>query len=257
MADDKIDHVIQRLINIELKQNQVLQAASALGFSGTSDQAFGHFTYAQHGEDLIVANIFALIGIRKPTYMDVGAHHPTRGSNTALLYSRGSRGVNIEANPDLIQEFYKLRPEDISLNVGVGPTSGVLDFYRVDKRSGRNSFDLKTIEEFVKAYPKFAVEDVVKVKVVTLNDVIKENFNGVFPDFLSIDVEGLDYDVLKAADFSHSRPKVMCVEVTSGNKSNDHGKISNLMTERGFLPYIRTWGNTIFVVPEVLEILKS
>lgn len=58
-------------------------------FAGSPDQGFGHITYSQFGEDLVVANIFALLGVKRPTYLDVGANHPLKGSNTALLYARG------------------------------------------------------------------------------------------------------------------------------------------------------------------------
>src|SRR5215831_18702667 len=97
-------------------------------YTGHPDQAFGHTTYSQCGEDLLVANIFTLIGIPTPSYLDVGAHHPLHVSNTALLYARGSRGINVEANPELIPAFHTLRPGDVTVNVGVGPQRGRLNF---------------------------------------------------------------------------------------------------------------------------------
>src|SRR4051812_41063504 len=57
-------------------------------------------SYAQQGEDLAVASIFGLLGVGRPTYLDVGAGDPVEGSNTYLFYERGCRGVLVEPNPD-------------------------------------------------------------------------------------------------------------------------------------------------------------
>src|SRR5437763_16778861 len=100
----KLSEAIARLIHIELKVDRIIAAGSgdmpAIPI-GHPDQGFGGRTYAQFGEDLIFLNIFALLGINTPSYIDVGAHHPVNISNTALLYERGCRGIKIDANPDL------------------------------------------------------------------------------------------------------------------------------------------------------------
>ncbi len=93
-------------------------------YEGHPDQAFGHISYSQHGEDLFLLNIFRLIGIETPSYLDLGAHHPWHISNTALMYHRGSRGVNVEANPILFEAFLTERPLDKNVNMGV-VSSGV------------------------------------------------------------------------------------------------------------------------------------
>lgn len=222
-------------------------AVSASDFNGHRDQAFGHVTYAQHGEDLIVMNIFHLIGIPRPTYIDVGAHHPLNISNTALLYKRGSRGINVEANPHLIHEFHKLRPDDTNLNVGVGEARGQLEFYYIDDYSGRNTFDKEAAELFVKQYPAFKIRNVERIEIRPLDELIDEHAGGVYPDFLTIDVEGWDYRVLAAADFTRSRPKVICAEVVSSAPGDVSGDLTRLLKTRGFVPYARTVGNIIFV----------
>ena len=78
-----------------------------------------HRSYSQCGEDLIIAFLFRSLGIERPGYIDIGAHHPTYLSNTRLLYARGSRGINIEANPALIRRFRTQRPGDVNLNIGI------------------------------------------------------------------------------------------------------------------------------------------
>jgi hypothetical protein len=56
-------------------------------------------SYSQCGEDIIINFILTCLKIDKPTYMDIGAHHPFRFSNTALFYEAGCHGINIEPDP--------------------------------------------------------------------------------------------------------------------------------------------------------------
>ncbi len=70
------------------------------------DQRFGGVTHAQHGDDIIIRAVFDNLGIDNPSYLDIGAHHPTNISNTKLFYDAGSRGINVEANPNLFFTVY-------------------------------------------------------------------------------------------------------------------------------------------------------
>lgn len=216
-------------------------------FRGHPDQSFGPTTYAQFGEDLILLNIFHLLGIERPSFIDVGAHHPVNISNTALLYQRGSRGINIEANPNLIAAFAELRPEDLTLNVGVGPASGVLDFYMIDDFSGRNTFDRETAERFVASDPRFTIREVRRIQVQTLDQIVAEYRAGQYPELLCIDAEGLDYAIAQAAHFGPEGPIVICTEVVSGANEDSSGQMTSLLQRRGYVPYLRTVGNIIFV----------
>lgn len=83
----------------------------------------GKTYYSQTGEDILIEHIFTYTTPRSAPalYVDIGAFHPWRYSNTALLYLKGWRGINIDANPDSIAEFKRERPDDISLVAGVGP----------------------------------------------------------------------------------------------------------------------------------------
>jgi FkbM family methyltransferase len=216
-------------------------------YSGHPDQAFGHVTYAQFGEDLILLNIFELAGIARPTYIDIGAHHPLHVSNTALLYMRGARGINVEANPALLEPFAVHRPEDVTLGLGVGAVHGTLDFYMIDEWSGRNTFDRTAAEAFVREHPAFSIRQVIPIPVVPLDELVIAHAGGRYPELLCIDAEGLDYDILAAAHFQPTRPLVVCVEAVSGADADDSRRLERLLDGRGYVLYTRTLGNLIFV----------
>ncbi len=216
------------------------------GFAGHPDQAFGPLTYAQFGEDLILANIFALRGIEKPSFLDIGAHHPVNCSNTALLYTRGARGLCVEANPNLIQAFQDLRPEDKIINIGCGVAEGTLDFYMIDQASGRNTFDRATAEAFIAAHREFRIRETRAIPVLSLDQIVSRYCADIWPDLLSLDIEGLDYAVLQAAHFDSTRgPKVICVETVSGADSRQDAAIETLLTGRGYSVLGRTVANVI------------
>ena len=215
-------------------------------FAGHPDQAFGPLTYAQFGEDLILANVFISRGIDKPSFLDIGAHHPVNCSNTALLYARGARGLCVEANPNLIQAFQDLRPEDKIINIGCGVAEGTLDFYMIDHASGRNTFDRATAEAFVAAHPEFRIRETRAIPVLSLDQIVTSHCGGIWPDLLSLDIEGLDYAVLQAAHFDSTRgPKVICVETVSGADNRQDAAIETLLTDRGYRVLGRTVANVI------------
>lgn len=216
-------------------------------YKGHPDQPFGAVSYAQFGEDLLLLNLFSALGIERPSYLDVGAHHPVNCSNTALLYARGSRGVCIEANPNLVPAFADMRPEDLTLNVGCSPQAGTLDFYMIDHASGRNTFDRATAEAFVAAHPQFSIREIRQIPVLPLDEIVARHCGGRWPDFLSLDVEGLDFAVLEASLLNGAEgPRVICVEAVAGNDTDSSSAIERLLAARGFLPAARTVANIIF-----------
>lgn len=249
----------ERIIHIEQKIDDLARVAAkpvepvSPQYQGSTDQTFGHISYAQCGEDMILVNIFALLGINRPTYIDIGGHMPWVGSNTALLYTRGSSGIIVEPNPDLIDPFKTERPRDVTLNVGVSAKSGTLPFYRIDPWSGRNTFSKQTVDEFVAIHPEYSVYDVINVDVMTLDSIISAHCGGAYPDFLSIDAEGEDFKILESADFSKSKPKVICVEIITGGDVVSIGDLSALLKTRGYFPYARTWGNAFFLSADTAD----
>lgn len=205
-------------------------------------------TYSQNGEDRIITFIFRALGIANPSYLDIGAHDPYYASNTALLYENGSLGINIEPNPFLFKEFLSKRERDINLNIGIADTSGVMDFYIMSQPS-LSTFSKEEAERMEKEYG-FRITRMLRVAVETVEQVLEEHMSGAFPDFLSIDIEGLDEAVLRSLDFTVSKPKVICVETVSFSPKRDgvknHALIAYIKSE-GYLLLADTYINSIFV----------
>lgn len=203
------------------------------------DQWFGGRTYAQHGDDLAVLNIFKRLGIEKPSYLDVGAYHPFDLSNTALLYERGSRGINVEPNEAQFALFVAARPDDINLWNGVAPMVGLLPFHHVAADPGRFTFDVATATTL-------GIVRSVEIPMVTLNGIVRDFAAGIWPDLLSIDIEGLDIDVLRSADFGADPPRVVIAEADNGSGDTSH-ELSALMHGKGFTLHSWCGSNMIFV----------
>lgn len=205
-------------------------------YQGCSEQIHGHISYSQHGDDMFIANIFHLLGYNRPSYLDIGAHHPYDISNTALLYARGCRGVNVDPSKTVYNMFCRERPLDKNICLGVGLTSGTFPFYMYADGHGRNTFCKEEAEHD-------KIRAVERLSVVTLSQIIALCPGQKFPDFLNMDIEGFDYDVLSTADFNESAPDVVCVEV----RKHETLKFKNMMADKGYTLYVRCAENLIFV----------
>lgn len=181
----------------------------------------GHnrLSYSQYAEDLFIENFF---GYKKSGYyIDIGANHPEILSNTKKFYDMGWRGVNVEPNTILYNLFLKERPGDINFNVGVGNVNGELIFYSLDPDT------LSTFEEdaAIKLIEDGSARLIEKkeIKIMKLLEVFHQ-IGERDVDFLSIDVEGYDMEVLKSNDWNKYRPRLVCVEDGSGKKFCDFFK---------------------------------
>jgi FkbM family methyltransferase len=199
-------------------------------------------SYAESGDD-VLARLF-LGHISKPSYLDIGAWYPIKGSNTYLFYAMGGRGVLVEPNINLIPELEGDRPGDTVLNIGIGVTEQKEADYYCYSNIAWNTFDKKTVDARVEA-GQLKPEKVIKLPLVPINRVIEEHFHGKAPDFLSIDVEGLDLAILKTLDFLRFRPKVICAETFP--ESDPDPETTHFLTKNGYKARAVTYHNTIYV----------
>ena len=218
-------------------------------FSHLANWAIGseRVSYAQCGEDLIVDYVLAILDVGNVSYLDIGAHHPRYLSNTYYFYRQGGRGVCVEPDPNALRAFKQIRPHDICLPVGIGPSPGTADLFLMTT-STLNTFSREEAERY-QAYGTEQIERVIPVEIKTINQILEEYFESA-PDFVSMDVEGMDLSVLNGFDFERFRPKVFCVETLTYREDGNEEKISelpNILRENGYLIYADTYINTIAV----------
>lgn len=170
-------------------------------------------SYSQEGEDLVLRKIFKKN--QNGFYVDVGAHHPKRFSNTYLLYLKGWKGINIDATPDSMKIFNKIRPRDINIELGVSSSEGKLDYYLFNEPA-LNSFSKKLSDKREENNPNFS-KKIVKVDVKPLKEILNIYLKNYKIDFLNVDVEGMDLDVLQSNDWSKYRPTYILVEILNNN----------------------------------------
>ncbi len=240
----------------KIHRRELLFSAAA-GTAGGAAGFFGHRhfrrfprgatpSYSQSGEDVIAQTIFDYLGIKQPSYLDIGAWLPQAGNNTYLFYSLGSRGVLVEPNVAMIPELKAVRPGDIVLNVGIGITEQKETDYYCLTVDQWNTFDKEEAERRA-ARSNAKIEKVVKMPLVPINKVIEEHFHGKAPDFISIDVEGLDVAIMKTLDFQRFRPKLICAETLVALTFKMDSEMTEFLSQQGYEARAVTFPNTIYV----------
>jgi len=166
--------------------------------------------YAQAGEDAIVSNIFSyVLPTRKGYYVDVGAFHPYQHSNTYLLYRAGWRGINIDPRPGSKALFDKHRPKDINVEGGVASEAGSMTYYVLGEDSTMNSFSKENIERLGMLDQ---IKQTVTVPVYSLDSILAKHPEIRRIDYLNIDAEGFELEILRSLNLSSTRPRVISLE---------------------------------------------
>lgn len=216
---------------------------------GCDADIHGKESFAQCGEDLIVEFIFQALRIPCFTYLDIGANHPSRLSNTCRFYRQGMRGVCVEPDPELFAVLAEKRPEDQHVNAGISDVDQeALPFYILSAPT-LNTFCQEEAVRLTKS-GAHTLRRVTRVPMISIPSLLARYFPDKAPDFLSVDVEGLDLQILRAIDFSRCRPKVICVETLSYSESRQETKeteAKELLEHAGYFLYADTYINSIFV----------
>ncbi len=187
-----------------------------------------HFykSYSQEGEDMLLRSFFECHAPGyKGFYVDVGAYHPTRFSNTSFFYENGWNGINIDATPGSMEAFRKERDRDTNLEIGISNGNKELTFYCFNEPALNGFSKELSIEREENTHFKIIKE----INIST--HPLKEILDIYLPknkkiDFLSIDGEGMDFDVLISNDWKKYLPDFILVEDTK----TDLEKLSESMT---------------------------
>lgn len=206
--------------------------------------------YGQDGEDLILNRL--LDGQAQGFYVDIGAHHPVRFSNTYLFYRRGWRGINIDAMPSSMQKFNKVRPRDINIECGVAGSTGKLMFHRFNEPA-LNTFD--DVEAAHKNKPPYQLIDTVEIAVERLDALLARHLPvGQQIDFLSVDVEGKDEEVLRSNNWSRYRPRFILAETLRTDMFHlGECPVVRFLSSVGYRPVSKAY-NTSFFAREVEDV---
>ena len=217
-------------------------------WAGLSDP-FARLSYAQEGEDLILERIFETRS--QGFYVDVGAHHPKRFSNTYLFYLKGWSGVNIDAMPGSMQPFQRLRPRDRNIEAAIAAEAAPITFYIYNEPALNSTVPP---EERNLDSAKYHVVRKETVMTRRLAEVLTETVPSQQSiDFLTVDVEGIDLHVLQSNDWQRFRPAyVLAEELRRPSDATGPGCLAAFMRGQGYSVYCRTM-NTIFFRDDLSE----
>ena len=205
-------------------------------------------SYSQCGEDLIIDFLFMWLGLTEISYLDIGANHPSRLNNTYFFYRKGGKGVLIEPDPDLYKTLIAARSRDRCLNIAVGVDGEPTAKMFMMTSSTLNTLVPSQATEY-ESYGREKTERTIEVPQRGINDVLAAEFQRT-PNLVSLDVEGLDFDILKQWDFTRFRPEVFCIETLTFTQNGTERKLTEIiefMRAHGYMQYADTYINTVFV----------
>lgn len=214
--------------------SRVMPLRHALWYIMTGE---AHISYSQLGEDMLLRSFLnaRLLDVDyKGFWVDIGAHHPSRFSNTKIFYDRGWRGINVDASPTAIKHFNRARPRDTNINVGIGEFPGKLAYFKFAD-SATNTFSQEFAEK-AKAEGATYLGSTL-VQVTTLRELLDKYLTPhQHIDFLTIDTEGLDISILRSNDWTTYRPDYILIEI-HGDGHNEkilNGTVCQYLHEQGY-----------------------
>jgi FkbM family methyltransferase len=179
--------------------------------------------YSQFGEDRFLADDISVEERFSGVYIDIGGNHPSRISNTYHFYRLGSSGVLVEPNPIFDRLYRCYRPRDVHLKIGIGSQPGLMPFYD----NGSTS-----VSGFIPASAKLPPQAFFPILPL---DSLLSILDSKAVYLLSIDVEGMDADVLLSGPKLLQRVRRVIVEF-----GENFEKIDEFLSRHGFTMVIET-----------------
>ena len=195
--------------------------------------------YSQGGEDAIVWNTFAyMTSIRSGSYLDIGAYHPFKHSNTYLLYKAGWKGFNIDPRPGSKALFDRYRKRDINIEAGVAAEDGTMTYYIVGESSTMNTFSKENLERLG------LIDEVIRtveVPVYSLASLSKKWPGAGEVNYLNIDAEGFEMEILRGLPEVSRLPEVISLEQNNVTTLKDvlESEPCSFLAELDYVPYAK------------------
>lgn len=239
---DTFIKILSKVTPGKLKQNIILYLSCRFKNS-----------FSKRGEDVILNSLF--MNKESGFYVDVGAYDPIFASNTYLFYRKGWQGINIDARPKSMQTFQKLRSKDINLEYAIHDSGKPLIYYEVENGKSMNSFSLEFIKKLKLEY---RIKREIIIKTVPLNYIFKKYLPKEQKiDFITIDVEGLELNVLRSNDWDNYRPSVVLIESFDRFFYSNHDfEIKNYLNSVGYHIIAKTL-NSIFFMEKSLNLSST
>ena len=187
-------------------------------------------SYSNWGIDMMADFIFR--EKNKGVFIDIGCHHPMINNNTYPLYKRGWNGINIDIDYSAIDSFNFLRSKDTNIEIAVSDTIGNSDLFFYHNRAAKNTLSKEKGLE---------AKQIRSIKTTTLNKIIQESFyKDQKINFLTIDVEGFELNVLRGFDFKKYKPDLVVLELIQGGMTEFfHQNITNIQNSDIYLYMIK------------------
>jgi FkbM family methyltransferase len=210
-----------------------------------------HLSYAQNMEDYHLDLIFA--GQDRGCYVDVGAGHPVADNVSFHFYLKGWRGLVVEPQAALAELYAHVRPRDAAVTCLAGSAEGEVDFYLVDKLHGFSS----TVREHAVGAAQFGASyQTMRKRVRPLHALIDAAGLAAI-DFLKIDVEGAEAEVLAGMDFARHRPRLLLIEaVQPGSMAAAWGEWEPALVAQGYRFVFFDRLNRFYVADEAKDLLS-
>ena len=205
---------------------------------------FSQKYYSQEGEEIVLRRYFNY----KNTgfFIDIGAHHPMRFSNTYILYQMGWRGINIDATPGSMVKFNELRKEDTNIEAAISDSNEPLTFFQFNE-TALNTFDEIKAKSIIET-TDYKLVDKIKINTHTLEQILDNHLpSKQIVDFMSIDAEGFDLKILKSNNWTKYKPKVIVVESSVSDLNElDKDLVYLYLNSVGYKPFAKTFKSVFY-----------
>lgn len=188
-------------------------------------------SYSSLNEDVVLDRVFGKI--KNGFFIDIGANHPNVGSVTKHFSDLGWNGINVEPDPIVLECLKIHRPRDVNVGLGISATCGEKIFYHIVENNGLSTFDAKIAQRHKENGFKVLEE---KIKTITLVELVNQYVGNRIVEFLKIDVEGHEHEVISGGDFTTFRPRVLVIESTiPGTNTLSHETWEPFLLKSGYI----------------------
>ena len=208
---------------------------------------YGARYYSQEGEDAILNRIFE--EQKSGYYVDVGAHHPKRFSNTYFFYKKGWSGINIDAAPGSMNDFKIYRKRDINIEAAISDKTEKCTYHMFND-GALNTLDAKIAQKIDAENSQLNIIKKINLETKQLSQILDLHLpQNQQIDFLSVDVEGLDLQVLKSNNWNLFKPKIILVESHDFSFENsDQNETFQYLKSLGYHFFAKTVSTVFFAI---------